>query len=189
MTPAEVAARAGELLGVPAGDLSGAAVVDVPREDWARAVERVRDGLDLVMFDVLTAVDEEPDGVDVVLRLWSPAGRHGLVLRTRCPADDLRVPTLTGLFGGASWHERSVHEMFGVVFEGHPALDPLLLPPDLGVHPLRKGFVLASRASRAWPGAVEPGQSAAEAAAARSSRRRLQPPGVPRPGTWPEGSP
>ena len=187
MTPAEVAAAAGALLQAPAADAHGAAVVDVPRERWLPAAMLVRDDetLALTMFDVLTAVDESPRGFDVVLRLWSPTQRHGLVLRCSCPREDARVPSLTGLWGGASWHERSVYEMFGIAFDGHADLRPLLLPDDFGAYPLRKDFVLASRVVRPWPGAVEPGQSAAEAAAAASSRRRLQPPGVPRPGTWP----
>ncbi len=153
----------------------------------------VRDdpALDLVLFDVLTAVDEAPDGVDVVLRLWSPAQRHGLLLRTRCPVDDLAVETLTGLFAGAAWHERSVHEMFGVDFPGHPGLLPLLLPAGFGAHPLRKDFVLASRAVRPWPGAVEAGEggAAGRPSPGRGSRRRKLPPGVPAPGTWPGQTP
>jgi NADH-quinone oxidoreductase subunit C len=189
VTPEQVAAAAQQLLGLPAAAAHATATVDVPRGQWPQAVAAARDGLDLQLFDVLTAVDEDPDGIEVVLRLWSPAGRYALVLRTRCPPEDLRVPTLTGLFGGAAWHERSVHEMFGVVFEGHPDLRPLLLPDGFGAHPLRKDFVLASRTVRPWPGAVEPGQSAQEAAAAagsaRGARRRLRPPGVPAPGSWP----
>ena len=184
MTPEQVASRASALLGLLRPCRPAEPCVDLPRERWAEAVRVVRDDsqLDLALFDVLTAVDETPDGFEVVLRLWSPAGRHGLLLRTRCPADDPRVPTLTALFGGAHWHERSVHEMFGIGFDGHPALTPLLLPDGFGAHPLRKDFVLASRTVRPWPGAVEPGQSAAAAA---SRRRRLQPPGVPAAGTWP----
>ncbi len=189
MTPDEVGRAVGTLLAFPASVAHGTAAVDVPREAWRAAVTAVRDRLDLTMFDVLTAVDEEPHGLEVVLRLWSPAGRHGLVMRTRCPAGDLHVPSLTGLFGGASWHERSVHEMFGIDFDGHPDLRPLLLPQDFGAHPLRKDFVLASRTVRPWPGAVEPGQSVADAqaaaASARGARRRLRPPGLPEPGSWP----
>ena len=189
MTPEELVTAAAALLQVPVAQAHGTVVADVPREAWAPAARRVRDdpALALTMFDVLTAVDQEPDGFDVVLRLWSPTGRHGLVLRCRVPRDDARVPSLTGVFAGAGWHERSVHEMFGIGFDGHPHLAPLLLPDGFGAHPLRKDFVLASRVVRPWPGAVEPGQSAAEAAAAaaRSPRRRLQPPGVPPRGTWP----
>ena len=187
MTPAQVADRVRALLGPAArtADAYGETVVDVPREQWVAAVTAVRDDpeLSLVMFDVLTAVDEEPAGLDVVLRLWSPAGRHGLLLRTRCPRDDAAVPSLTGLFAGADRHERHAAEMFDLVFDGHPGLAPLLLPAGFSGAPLRKAFVLARRVVKPWPGAPEPGQSSAEAAAAR--RRRTLPPGVPAPGTWP----
>ena len=189
MTPAEVAARVGELLGpdVRTGAAYGEAVADVPRTSWVGAVVAVRDddALGLVLFDLLTAVDEEPHGLDVVLRLWSPAGRHGLVLRTRCPRADARVPSLTGVFAGADWHERHAAEMFDLVFDGHPGLVPLLLPSGFAGAPLRKDFVLASRVVKPWPGAPEPGQSSAEAAAP-TRRRRTLPPGVPAPGAWPE---
>ena len=193
MTPAQVAERVRAVLVADAGtsgartsDAYGETAVDVPRDGWVAAVVAVRDDpeLALVLFDVLTAVDEQERGFDVVLRLWSPAGRHALVLRTRCPRADARVPTLTGLFAGADWHERSVAEMFAIGFDGHPGLTPLLLPAGFSGSPLRKDFVLASRAARPWPGSVEPGQSAADAAAA-TGRRRLQPPGVPAPGSWP----
>ena len=187
MTPAQVAARVEALLGLAPREAYGTLVVDVPREQWAAAATAVRDDpeLGLVLFDVLTAVDEQQDGFDVILRLWSPAGRHGLVLRARCPRDDARVPSLTGVFAGAAWHERSVAEMFDIGFDGHPGLTPLLLPAGFTGSPLRKDFVLASRAARAWPGTVEPGQSA-EQAAASTGRRRTQAPGVPRPGSWPQ---
>lgn len=180
------AARVQELLGpgVRTGDAYGQPVADVPRERWVEAVTAVRDDpvLRLTMFDLLTAVDELEAGFDVVLRVWSPKRRAGLVLRARCPREDARVPSLTGVFAGAAWHERHVAEMFDIGFDGHPGLVPLLLPDGFVGHPLRKEFVLASRVVRPWPGAPEPGQSAAEAG---SSRRRALPPGVPRPGTWP----
>ena len=72
MTPVEVAARVGELLGpdVRTADAYGEAVADLPRASWVDAVVAVRDdpALDLRLFDLLTAVDEEPHGLDVVLR-------------------------------------------------------------------------------------------------------------------------
>ncbi len=188
MTPEQVAGRVRDLLGPVArvADAYGETVADVPREEWVGTVTAVRDdaALALVLFDLLTAVDEEPHGLDVVLRLWSPGGRHGLLLRTRCPRDDARVPSLTGVFAGADWHERHAAEMFDLVFEGHPGLVPLLLPGGFAGAPLRKDFVLASRVVKPWPGAPEPGQSTAEAAEP-TRRRRTLPPGVPAPGTWP----
>ena len=59
---------------------------------------------------------------------------------------------LTGVFSGASWHERETFEMFGLVFDGHPHLVPLLLPDGFEGHPLRKDFVLAARAAKAMAG-------------------------------------
>ena len=68
------------------------------------------------------------------------------------------LATATGVYRGAAWHERETHEMFGVVFDGHPGLDPLLLPDGFDGAPLRKNFVLAARRDQDWPGAKEPGE-------------------------------
>ena len=71
--------------------------------------------------------------------------------------------------------------MFGIDFDGHPHLVPLLLPDGFEGHPLRKDFVLAARVAKAWPGAKEPGESDADAGHAAPSRRKTPPPGVPDP--------
>src|SRR5262249_22318643 len=94
------------------------------------------------------------------------------------------VPSIVEVYPGAAWHEREAYEMFGVDFPGHPDLAPLLLAPEFEGHPLRKDFVLASRVVKPWPGAVEPGESAAEAAQRRPRRQPQRPPGVPAPGEW-----
>ena len=176
----DVAARLAEVLDVPVTTAYGVVTADVPRERWVEAVTRARDDaeLDGAFFDVLLAVDEHPDGFDVVVRLWSVAQRHGFHLRTRCPRDDARVPSLTGVFAGASWHEREAAEMFGLAFDGHPALTPLLLADGPQVPPLRKEAVLAARTETAWPGAVDPADAGPGKPA---SRRRLLPPGAPPP--------
>ncbi|REF37139.1 NADH-quinone oxidoreductase subunit C [Thermasporomyces composti] len=114
-----------------------------------------------------------------------------VLLRTRVPRDAARLPTATTVYAGADWHERETHEMFGIDFDGHPNLVPLLLPDGFEGHPLRKEFVLAARVAKPWPGAKEPGESDHDAARA-PSRRRVAPPGVPAPEAWgprPPGSP
>jgi NADH-quinone oxidoreductase subunit C len=160
VSPDEVASRLLDVVG-SGSVVGGTATADVAREQWPASVAAVRDDplLATDLLDVLLGVDLEGEGVEVVLRLWSSAGRHAVVLRTRCPADDLRVPSLSGVFAGAAWHEREVAEMLGVDVDGHPGLTPLLLPTGFVGHPLRKAFVLARRQETAWPGAVEPGHS------------------------------
>lgn len=165
----------------------GQRTVDVPAARWVEAVAWARDELGLTYFDWLSAVDEQDaasdPGFDVVLCLWrvkigdEPASR--LLLRTRVAAGAPVLPTITPLFAGASWCERETYEMFGISFDGHPNLVPLLLPEGFEGTPLRKDFVLAARVARPWPGAKEPGESDADLAGGRPSRRRTVPPGVP----------
>jgi NADH-quinone oxidoreductase subunit C len=168
-----VAPRLEQLLGVPVGSDAGTATAQVPRGEWVAAVTAVRDELDGGFFDVLLGVDLLERGFEVVVRLWSVTGRYGVQLRTGCPRDDARVPSLAGVFAGASWHERETAEMLGIAFDGHPWPAPLLLPEGSG-HPLRKEAVLTARLEQQWPGAVEPGQS-------EPNPRRV-PPGGPAPG-------
>ena len=184
MTADELVARLQEVLGPDCRATASYGVVtaDVPRDRWVEAVTAVRDddALDGSFFDLLTGVDELDAGFDVVVRLWSVQHRHAVHLRTRCPRADAVVPSLTGVFAGAAWHERQLAEMFGVDVAGHPDLRPLLLPDgpiaSAGA-PLRKDVLLAARVDRPWPGAKEPGESDADLLTPRR-RRRVQPPGV-----------
>ena len=148
---------------------------DVAVEEWHDAVLRAKaEGHSF--FDVLTAVDLEETGFEVVVRLWDPVRRTGLLLRTRVGRDGPAVPTLTDLYDGAAWHERATAEMFGIAFAGHET-ERLLLSASFEGHPLRKDFVLASRVAKPWPGTKEPGESDADLA---TPRRRPTPPGVPK---------
>jgi NADH-quinone oxidoreductase subunit C len=63
-----------------------------------------------------------------------------VVIRTRVPRNTPVVPTITDIYAGANWHERETHDFFGIKFEGHPHLIPLLLPEDADYHPLCKDF-------------------------------------------------
>lgn len=162
---------------------------EVPLAEWASAVAQARDAA-YTFFDWLTAVDEtdaeENPGFDIVCHLMdgsTPAALRRVLIRARVP-DGTPVPSITGIFAGAAWHERETHEMFGIDFEGFDdgtglGIRPLLLPDGFEGTPLRKSFVLAARASKPWPGAKEPGES--EHTKTTGGRRRVQAPGVPGP--------
>jgi NADH-quinone oxidoreductase subunit C len=147
--------------------------VDVPASRWVDAATTYRDdpAADLSCFDWLSAVDELDAGFAVVLSVYSATHHHRALIRTRVPRAEPRLATLTGVFAGADWHERETYEMFGIGFDGHPGLAPLLLPDGFEGHPLRKDFVLAARVVKDWPGEKEPGGD--------RPRRRARPLGVP----------
>ncbi|MEV7273645.1 NADH-quinone oxidoreductase subunit C [Streptomyces bacillaris] len=156
--------------------------VDIPATEWMAALRTARDGLGCTYFDWLSAVDEPGTGFRVcahVAALGNGTVRR-LMLRTTVPYDAAVLPSAVDVYAGAAWHERETHEMFGVAFEGHPGLAPLLLPEGFEGHPLRKDFVLAARVAKAWPGAKEPGESEHGG----PKRRTMLPPGVPDPNEW-----
>lgn len=163
---------------------------EVSPAEWVGAADAAR-AAGYHFFDWLTAVDQsdaDPAGLDIVLHLMDvtrPRALRALLLTMRLP-EGSALPSLTGIFAGAAWHERETHEMFGVDVEGfadHTDLGvrPLLLPDGFAGHPLRKDFVLAARVSKDWPGAKEPGQPHDGG----PGRRKMQPPGAPPTGWGP----
>ncbi|GAB3277227.1 hypothetical protein GCM10027589_03050 [Actinocorallia lasiicapitis] len=178
MTTEELAAAWADRFGEQAelGEAFGELTVDVPAARWLDALTYARDDLACAFFDFLTGVDELEDGFRIVVHVFSPDGPHHLLVRTLVPRDAPVLPSAVGVYRGANWHERETFEMFGVVFDGHPDLKPLLLPDGFEGNPLRKDFVLAARVAKPWPGAKEPGEGGEHGA---PSRRKNLPPGVP----------
>ena len=63
-----------------------------------------------------------------------------LVVKTDVPYDDPRVPSVVPVWGAAEWYEREAHDLFGVLFDGHPDLAPLLLYEGFEGFPGRKAY-------------------------------------------------
>jgi NADH-quinone oxidoreductase subunit C len=185
VTPREIIERVNAGLGAAAAD-TGPRGADLPGPDQVRPGPaepacQVSHGTVTVLVPpaawldaLLFARDELDTGLAVVAHVYSLTGRHHLLLRTLVAPGSPALPTATGIYRGAAWHERETHEMFGVDFTGHPGLAPLLLPDGFEGHPLRKDFVLSARVAKDWPGAKDPGDDAGRA---RAGRR--PPPGVP----------
>jgi NADH-quinone oxidoreductase subunit C len=95
----------------------------------------------------VTAVDwlEREPRFDVVYHLLSIPNQSELRLKVRVgkPGEEHPpVPTVSGVWPGANWHEREVYDLFGIVFTGHPDLRRILMPMDWTTHPLRKDYPL-----------------------------------------------
>ena len=52
------------------------------------------------------------------------------------------MPSVVEVYPTADWQERETWDMFGVVFDGHPALTRILMPDDWEGHPQRKDYPL-----------------------------------------------
>jgi NADH-quinone oxidoreductase subunit C len=63
-----------------------------------------------------------------------------VTLKLRVHTEDPVVPSVVADWPTANFQEREVHDMFGVVFEGHPDLRRILMPEDYEGHPQRRDF-------------------------------------------------
>jgi NADH-quinone oxidoreductase subunit C len=77
-----------------------------------------------------------------VYHVTSMTYRRRVRLEVAVTIDDPHVPSLTRLYPTADWQERETYDMFGIVFDGHPALTRILMPDDWDGHPQRKDYPL-----------------------------------------------
>jgi NADH-quinone oxidoreductase subunit C len=84
---------------------------------------------------------------EVVYHLQSFRHRHRFTLKVLLPrwkdnqpGNLPEVPSVTGLWAVANWHEREVYDLSGILFTGHPDLTRMFLAEDWVGHPLRKDY-------------------------------------------------
>ena len=83
----------------------------------------------------------------VVYELYGYGHRCHLRLKTGVSEEKCELPTITGLWKTADWHEREIYDMMGVRFRGHPDLRRILMWEGYPYFPLRKDFPLAGKPS------------------------------------------
>ncbi|MGH3125187.1 MAG: NADH-quinone oxidoreductase subunit C, partial [Streptosporangiaceae bacterium] len=74
-----------------------------------------------------------PDGLLLTAHLAGPAGLE--TWQVLLPSGTVSYPALTPRLGAAFWYEREIHDLFGVVPDGHPRLQPLILAGSPAVLP------------------------------------------------------
>ncbi len=167
------------------GATYGDAVVRVRLDAWKRVAEFCKTQLGCDYLSFISAIDWMPapaiveDGSGDTSTPAQPkettygvAGSEGrfqlfaivsstrgvhqrVVLKTDVPEADLRAESWVSVYPGADWHERETWEMFGISFDGHPALRHIYLPFEFEGHPLRKDYPLLAREVKPWPGLVD----------------------------------
>ncbi len=120
----------------------GETTLTLGRDELLGAFEALRDDPELRLDFLSSVTATDRPGRDprfwVVYELYSGEHRHRLRVKVGVQEDDPRVPSVTGLFPTANWHERETWDFYGVVFDGHPDLRRILLPDDWEGFPLRK---------------------------------------------------
>jgi NADH-quinone oxidoreductase subunit C len=125
----------------------GEITIIVPREHIVAACAHLKTtpGLEFNFLSDICGFDrgpEEEPRFEVNYHLFSTARHHRVRLKVLVAEDDLRVPSVTGVWRTANWHERETYDLFGVIFDNHPDLRRILLPDDWQGHALRKDFPL-----------------------------------------------
>ena len=81
----------------------------------------------------------------IVYELYGYGHRTHLRLKTDVSEEGSELPTVTGVWKTADWHEREIYDMMGVRFRGHPDLRRILMWEGYPHFPLRKDFPLAGK--------------------------------------------
>ena len=129
-----------------AAEFRGELTIVIPKEQIVEVCKFLKEDNELC-FDLLADVC----GIDmntptkrfgVIYNLYSTANKHRIRLKTFTEEEHPKLPSVTGLWGTANWHERETFDMFGIIFEGHPDLRRIYMPDEFEYHPLRKDFPL-----------------------------------------------
>ena len=167
------------------GATYGDVVVRVRLDAWRRAAQFAKDELGCDYLSFISAIDWMPapaiveDGsgdtstpaqpkettygvggsegrFQLFAMVASTRGAHQrVIIKTDVNESEPRADSWVSVYPGADWHERECWEMFGILFDGHPALRHLYLPFEFEGHPLRKDYPLLSREVKPWPGLVD----------------------------------
>jgi NADH-quinone oxidoreductase subunit C len=103
-------------------------------------------------FDYLldiTSIDHYGDDprFTIVYHLYGYGHLRYLRLKTNLSEEKGELPTVTGVWRTADWHEREIYDMMGIRFRGHPDLRRILMWEGYPYFPLRKDFPLAGKSS------------------------------------------
>ena len=152
-----VPASAIEQVVVHAGEIT----FHVRREDLVEVARTLRDDPAL-RFEVLSGVTgvhypgDAGRELHAAYHLLSMTHNRRIRLEVSCPDADPHVPSVTGVYPAADWHEREAWDMVGIVFDGHHALTRILMPDDWPGHPQRKDYPLGGIPVEYKGGSVPP---------------------------------
>lgn len=115
--------------------------VEVGRERLMSLLNFIKDS-GFEHLSAISATDWLEEGrCELAYHLWSYADKVLLTVKTKIDREGPAIASVTPIWGeSAQIHERELHELFGIEFEGNPDLKPLFLEDWEGPPPFRKDF-------------------------------------------------
>ena len=119
----------------------------VRRDDLLATTQLLRDD-EKLRFEFCSGVsgvhypDDAGRELHAVYHLLSMTHNRRIRLEVTCPDADPHIPSVVAVYPTNDWHERETYDMFGIIFDGHPALVRILMPDDWPGHPQRKDYPL-----------------------------------------------
>jgi NADH-quinone oxidoreductase subunit C len=133
----------------------------VRREDLPFVAQMLRDD-EALRFELLSSVsgvhypNDTGRELHAVYHLLSMTYNRRVRLEVTAPDSDPHIPSIVSIYPTSDWHERETWDMFGIVFDGHPALTRILMPDDWPGHPQRKDYPLGGIPVEYKGGSVPP---------------------------------
>ena len=125
----------------------GELTLQIKREKLFDVAKVLRDN-EALRFEVCLGVsgvhypEDKDRELHAVYPLLSMTHNRRIRLEVAAPDSDPHIPSLVEIWAGNNWHERETYDMFGIIFDGHPALTRILMPDDWPGHPQRKDYPL-----------------------------------------------
>ncbi len=151
MTPFDLARQLKEHFGdliSAATEFRGEATVTVADAQRIEEVCRFcRDGLGFALLVDLSSVDNYGNDPrwTLVYEVYHLRHKVHLRLKTNVREEKSELPTVTGVWPTANWHEREAYDMMGIRFTGHPDLRRIIMWEGYPYFPLRKDFPLGGK--------------------------------------------
>ena len=98
-------------------------------------------------FELLSSVSgvdypERDERLHAVYHFTSMTYRRRIRVEAAVSVDNPHLPSVCSVYPTADFQERETWDMFGIIFDGHPALTRILMPDDWEGHPQRKDYPL-----------------------------------------------
>lgn len=123
----------------------GELTLHVRREKLVEVAKILRDDLKFEMCLGVSGAhypDEAGRELRALYPLLSLTRNQRIRIEVAAPDNDPHIPSVVEIWAGNNWHERETYDMFGIIFDGHPALTRIFMPDDWSGHPQRKDYPL-----------------------------------------------